>query len=409
VRSDGERVHVGVLAADIVSYSQEFDEGQERLVRTLTRIVNEVLEDSDSGDDSGDVMRLPTGDGIIIVLLRQSSIAALELAIRLQERIRDGLINLPLRMGIHEGPGLLIRDAAGNRNIVGNVVNICQRVMDVGDVGHILVSESAYAAVKGSERFAKAIKPLDHGPVEVKHYLTLNVYKYSDGTFGVEADPVRLANNIGIRLASIGRTTDWRDLLTTERSLRMADISMPLFGTPALLDKLEQLIVSGVEVRVLVLNPLSLAAAIRRVSRSYDSENELDTTLDYVIRIVIGFRRRLERHGPAAMRRFDFRLFDTTPTFSCFLTDDRLHVSFYVEHLSGSRGPFFSAVKRPGGSRTGSLYEVVGDAFEVIWDERSLSIFSTEFMESARQLAQRNVETAQALAEVDLQSRLGLA
>lgn len=402
--SEGERVHVGVMAVDIVSYSSEFDEVQERLVRVLTQIVNDIL--ADVRPES--VVKLPTGDGIILVFIQETSTTALKVALRLHEKIRDGLINLPIRIGIHDGPALIVKDANDSHNIVGSAVNICQRVMDIGDAGQILLSESAYSSVKSSEAYAKFLEPLEENPVEVKHYLTLNVYRYSDGTFGNRNAPSKLQGGIGLRGASLGRSTDWRDLIATDRSLRMIDISMPLFGTPALLDKLEEMVVHGTEVRVLLLNPISFATELRSIARAYDTINELETTLEYVIKIVRGFRRRLDKFGGPVARRFDVRLFDALPTFSAFLTDDRAYVSFYVEHLSGSRGPFFTATRRSTASGNSSFYDCIGSAFESLWEERSISVFSDDFARRQSELILAVQQKAQEMDWNEWRVKLGI-
>src|SRR5437764_2370031 len=135
-----KRTHVAVLAMDIVSYSKELDDTQEKLVRVLSDIVNQSLD----AHKITDVLKLPTGDGAILVFPGQPGSVALEVALGVRWHIRDRLIKLPVRMGIHEGTASLMPDVAGRTNVVGNAINICARVMHIGDDEHILLSETVY-------------------------------------------------------------------------------------------------------------------------------------------------------------------------------------------------------------------------------------------------------------------------
>jgi hypothetical protein len=54
---------------------------------------------------------------------------------------------LLVRMGINLGPVRLVKDINNQPNIVGDGINVAQRVMDFADVGQLLVSRSYYDAV----------------------------------------------------------------------------------------------------------------------------------------------------------------------------------------------------------------------------------------------------------------------
>ena len=49
---------------------------------------------------------------------------------------------LQLRMGVHSGAVSGVIDVSGRANIAGAGINIAQRVMDCGNAGHILLSNT---------------------------------------------------------------------------------------------------------------------------------------------------------------------------------------------------------------------------------------------------------------------------
>ena len=89
---------------------------------------------------AGDLVSLPTGDGIALVFFRspeQPAGCALDIARALR---KDAFCQV--RMGIHSGPVFLIEDINGARNVSGAGINQAERVMSCGGGGHILMSES---------------------------------------------------------------------------------------------------------------------------------------------------------------------------------------------------------------------------------------------------------------------------
>ena len=128
-----------VLFTDIVAYSTLPVDKQRKAVRNLQEAITGT---SDYGRflHRGQLIVLPTGDGAALVFFRDVEApvrCALELAARLQSDAQ-----MRVRMGIHTGPVYRVADINANRNVAGGGINIAQRVMDVGDAGHILVSKT---------------------------------------------------------------------------------------------------------------------------------------------------------------------------------------------------------------------------------------------------------------------------
>ncbi|MDX8384894.1 MAG: PEGA domain-containing protein, partial [Gallionella sp.] len=93
---------------------------------------------------------LDTGDGAAINFLGDVE-DALQAALSLREDLLsegpDIVPPLLVRMGINLGPVRLVRDINGQPNIVGDGINVAQRVMGFADAAQILVSRSYYDAV----------------------------------------------------------------------------------------------------------------------------------------------------------------------------------------------------------------------------------------------------------------------
>ncbi|OGS80888.1 MAG: hypothetical protein A2Z94_03230 [Gallionellales bacterium GWA2_55_18] len=136
----------GVLFLDIVEYSRKSVAGQISLKERFNSYLSDAIRDVPVPDR----IILDTGDGAAINFLGDIE-DALKAALSLRESIRDEDHNIdpPLRVraGINLGPIRLVRDINGQPNIVGDGINVAQRVMGFAEVNQILVSRSYYDAV----------------------------------------------------------------------------------------------------------------------------------------------------------------------------------------------------------------------------------------------------------------------
>lgn len=142
----GKTIMCSVLFLDIVEYSKKSVAGQ----ISLKDRFNSYLSAAISNVPISDRIILDTGDGAAINFLGDVE-DALKAAFSLRESMlnEDPDIDPPLlvRAGINLGPVRLVRDINGQPNIVGDGINVAQRVMGFADVGQILVSRSYYDAV----------------------------------------------------------------------------------------------------------------------------------------------------------------------------------------------------------------------------------------------------------------------
>jgi hypothetical protein len=73
-----------------------------------------------------------------------------------QQELTDGGLRLQIRVGVNLGPVRLVKDINGQPNIIGDGINVAQRVMSFAEPGQILVSRSYYdVMVRLSEDYSK--------------------------------------------------------------------------------------------------------------------------------------------------------------------------------------------------------------------------------------------------------------
>lgn len=151
---DSQTFICSVLFLDIVGYSKQSVAVQisikERFVNYLAIAISEVPQ--------ADRVILDSGDGAAINFLGEVD-DALRAALSLRSSLLHDANVLPpllLRMGINLGPVRLVRESDGQPNIVGDGINVAQRIMDFADPGQICVTRAYYEAVaRLSERYAE--------------------------------------------------------------------------------------------------------------------------------------------------------------------------------------------------------------------------------------------------------------
>ena len=153
-----------VLFIDIVGYSKLLITEQSEQLETLRQIVRGT-EQFRIADSEGKLQRLPTGDGGALVF-RNNSEAPILCAVEISEALKNHP-QLRVRMGIHSGPVNQVADLNDQANIAGAGVNIAQRVMDLGDAGHILLSKRVADDIAPYPKWNPHLHNL--GDFEVKH------------------------------------------------------------------------------------------------------------------------------------------------------------------------------------------------------------------------------------------------
>jgi hypothetical protein len=141
----GKTIMCSVLFLDIVEYSKKSVSGQISLKERFNAYLSVAIRDVPIDDR----IILDTGDGAALSFLGDVE-DALQVALSMRESLREGMHMEPpllVRMGINLGPVRLVKDINGQPNIVGDGINVAQRVMGFADPGQILVSRPYFDAV----------------------------------------------------------------------------------------------------------------------------------------------------------------------------------------------------------------------------------------------------------------------
>jgi len=176
-----------VLFMDVVSYSQLAIDEQQRTLGVLQSAVRQC-EEFRHADTLGQLICLPTGDGMALVFFGEPESpvrCACQLTIRLREHPQ-----VKLRIGIHTGPVYRVEDINSGRNVAGGGINFAQRVMDCGDAGHILLSQSAAEVLSQLTNWSQSLHDL--GNAVVKHGVHIHLYNFTRGEIGNPAVPSKI-------------------------------------------------------------------------------------------------------------------------------------------------------------------------------------------------------------------------
>jgi class 3 adenylate cyclase len=172
-----------VLFLDIVEYSQRSVAEQIRLKEQFNAVLTEAI----SGVATDDRIILDTGDGAAVSFLGDPEDAMFAgLSLRDSAASHDASVGprLQIRVGINLGPVRLVKDINGQPNIIGDGINVAQRVMNFAEPGQILVSRSYYdVMVRLSEDYAQLFHYA--GAKTDKHVREHEVYSISAAPSGI--------------------------------------------------------------------------------------------------------------------------------------------------------------------------------------------------------------------------------
>ena len=135
-----------IMFLDIVEYSKRSVAEQMTLKQRFNALLGQVLQ----GVAVNDRIVLDTGDGAAISFLgnpEDTLFAAMSLRDAISAESASGPPVLAVRIGINLGPVRLIKDLNGHLNIIGDGINVAQRVMSFTQPGQVLVSRSYYEVV----------------------------------------------------------------------------------------------------------------------------------------------------------------------------------------------------------------------------------------------------------------------
>ncbi len=132
-----------IIFLDIIDYSKKSVSKQIEIKNQFNRLINHSIKDVDTEER----IILDTGDGAAI-----AHVGSPEDALFISLSIRDEILksnilsSMPLyvRFGINLGPVRVVRDINGQPNIIGDGINVAQRIMSFAKPNQIVVSRSYY-------------------------------------------------------------------------------------------------------------------------------------------------------------------------------------------------------------------------------------------------------------------------
>lgn len=174
---------VTYLFLDIVGFTyQRSVEAQSEIIGVLNDIVRAAVTEY---YDGGEVIYLPTGDGICIGLLYNDKLpydTYMKIAIKIINDISEhnGNVNEEekkffTRIGINSNKDNLIIDINKNTNLAGTGINTASRIMNTADENQIIVGASIYNELQHRKQYMNSFKEYI---ALVKHNLKLPVYQY---------------------------------------------------------------------------------------------------------------------------------------------------------------------------------------------------------------------------------------
>jgi hypothetical protein len=158
-----------VLFLDIVDYSRRDVAEQVRLKNMFNLVMSSALGHVEPEER----VVVDTGDGAAITFLGDP-----ERALYVALEVFDNVGELPVRMGINLGPVSLMKDLNGSDNVIGDGINVAQRIMSFAGSGELLVSRVFYEIVSRlSDDYAAMFKM--EGSRTDKHERAHDLYSVS--------------------------------------------------------------------------------------------------------------------------------------------------------------------------------------------------------------------------------------
>jgi serine/threonine protein kinase len=132
-----------IMFLDLVGYSKHSVDQQVNLKTLFNELINKAI----AGVEEASRILLDTGDGAVICFLGDP-----EEALRSALLLRDLLLQkygekLSMRVGLHMGPVRMLMDINKRVNVVGDGINVAQRIMDFSAANQITVSRAYFDVV----------------------------------------------------------------------------------------------------------------------------------------------------------------------------------------------------------------------------------------------------------------------
>lgn len=170
---------------DIVDFTKNRTiEAQTEIIGVMNTIVKESVQKNVVHNEN--VIYLPTGDGICIVLLNVDEPFDIHMLIALSiiESVEEynaheetEMLRFRVRIGINANIDNVIHDINGNMNIAGAGINMAERIMSLADGNHVLVSQSVYDILNYREKYNRKFHAYHYTD---RQQVSFQVYQFLD-------------------------------------------------------------------------------------------------------------------------------------------------------------------------------------------------------------------------------------
>ncbi len=132
-----------IMFLDLVAYSTRSVDQQVALKTQFNELVSKAID----GVDASSRIMLDTGDGAAICFLgdpEEALVSARLLRDLMRQKYNE---KLSMRVGLHLGPLRMLKDINDRINVVGDGINVAQRIMDFSTANQIMVSRAYYDVI----------------------------------------------------------------------------------------------------------------------------------------------------------------------------------------------------------------------------------------------------------------------
>jgi hypothetical protein len=198
-----------VVFLDIVEYSKKVVAEQIAMKERLNTGIAEAIKHVSTDDR----ILLDTGDGAALCFLsdpEEALFAALSLRDTFASQAAPELTDIDVRIGVNLGPVRVVRDINDQLNVLGDGINVAQRVMNFARPNQVLVSRSFYEVIS---RVSQEYAQLFHyrGLHKDKHIREHEVYEVMLAP-PEQAGPCRGGVDIGDPVMLVASNTTIRSL-----------------------------------------------------------------------------------------------------------------------------------------------------------------------------------------------------
>ena len=237
-----------VLFVDLVGYSKMLIDDQREILRQMNEVIRGTPHFREA-EAAQKVIPLPSGDGMALVFLSKPE-DPVECALEISEALQK-YPQIKMRLGVHSGAVSGVADVNERSIVAGAGINMAQRVMDLGDAGHILLSKRAAEDLLQYRQWEPYLHFL--GECEVKHGLTIRIFNLYTEKLGNPQLPEKLKQRFRKQAAA----RRLKQILVAGLALVAIALSMALISQRRTSEKLSAISVGPIPEKSIAVLPFA--------------------------------------------------------------------------------------------------------------------------------------------------------